>query len=87
MADARHGDSRNPLIRLAARTFDPIEDEPRDDEQPAGMRSIVQFTRALTSSDRARLQTQFGLMLTRYLPDLAYLEAVPPRVLALLRED
>jgi hypothetical protein len=88
MADARQGDSRGPLIRLAARTFDPIEDEPHDDEQSqAGMRSIVQFTRPLTSNDRAQLQKQFGLMLTHYLPDLAYLEAVPPHVLALLRED
>jgi hypothetical protein len=88
MADAMQGDNGGPLIRLAARTFDPVEDERPEDEQVlAGTRSIVQFTKPLTPSDRARLQEQFGLALTRYLPDLAYLEALPLRVLARLRED
>jgi hypothetical protein len=86
MTEPRPG--KGPLIRLANRTFDPVEEEPGEDEQlRPETRSIVQFDRPLTPKDRARLQKTFGLTLTRYLPDQAYLEAVPSRVAAALEQD
>jgi hypothetical protein len=88
MADAEHVASPGPLIRLAVRTFDPRATEVADNEPLSPRtRSIVQFTRALTADDRARIQERFGLQLTSYLPDLAYLELVPPGDLARLRDD
>ena len=80
-----NGDDSAPMIRLAARTFDPVADEARDEEPTK--RSIVQFTRSLTEADKVRLKQEFGLALDRYLPDLAYLESVPPRSQERLKAD
>jgi len=47
---------------------------------PADTR-IVQFTQALSAQDITRLREQYGLALTVYMPNFAYVERVPPRML------
>jgi hypothetical protein len=58
--------------------------EPAPD--PADTR-IVQFTQALSVQDITRLRERYGLALTVYVPNYAYVERVPPRVLRRLRRD
>lgn len=80
-------DQTAQFIRLAGTTFDPPQGGDDDRETLAGAYSIVQFTRPLTADDRARLTGRYGLTLTHYVPDLAYLESVPTRAVGPLRDD
>lgn len=86
-------DERLP-IRLRGQEFDPVHDT-----APAGAadalradagettRYLVQFHRPLTTADRGRLQSGFGLRLVDYIPELSYLERLDPRVRARLAAD
>jgi hypothetical protein len=48
---------------------------------------IVQFIRPLTAEDRRRLQEEFRLQLSQYVPNLAYLERLAPDTIAALAEE
>jgi M6 family metalloprotease-like protein len=81
-------------IRLASMSFDPLQDKPEyGAERPVqwtpgpSTRSIVQFTKALTRQERARLQGEYGLTLTNYVPEYAYVENVRADVLQRLTRD
>lgn len=43
----------------------------------AGVRAVVQFRGPLTRADRRRVQREYGLALTDYVPESAYVESVP----------
>ncbi|MEV4514394.1 S8 family serine peptidase [Dactylosporangium sp. NPDC049525] len=82
------------LIRHAGRTMDPRTATPAraaasvaGRSPGAGVRSVVQFRRALTRDERARVQREHGLALTDYLPDGAYVESVPADRVADLERD
>jgi hypothetical protein len=49
--------------------------------------TIVQFTAALTQPDAARLRTEYGLKLDRYIRNLEYLERLPAETVERLRGD
>jgi hypothetical protein len=89
-------------IQVAGQRFDPLEaPAPRTPPQPATSQDrpardpdadpadtrIVQFTVPLAAADIARLRATYGLALTVYVPNLAYVERVPPGPLADLRRD
>ena len=89
-------DDREPSlpIRLATVTFDPLREQPKlpdelriDEAQPGPARFIVQFRKSLTPEERARLQTEYGLRLTEYIPEFAYLEAISAETLAALSRE
>jgi hypothetical protein len=81
-------------IRLGSIIFDPLEDKldlpeemrverPSKDPAPA----IVQFNQPLTREERARIQSRYGLKLTEYIPECAYLETVTAQTLDKLVAD
>ena len=72
-------------LRLAAMTFDPLEDiaklpeELRSAKVPeAGGAMIVQLKKSPTREERARLQSQYGMKLDDNVPECAYVETVGP---------
>jgi hypothetical protein len=81
-------------IRLATVTFDPLREQPKipdelriDEARQGPSPFIVQFRKSLTPEERAHLQTQYGLRLTEYIPEFAYLESVSAETLAALARD
>lgn len=78
-------------IHLKARVFDPLAGP---GELPAALRlaassaterRIVQFRAPLTRQQRELLRSEYGLKLTDYVPNLAYLERIPQETLGRLR--
>ena len=72
-------------VSIGRHTFDPAETrslrtrriEARSDDEPdPGDTRIVQFDRTLTGPDIDRLRADYGLALTAYLPNFAYVERV-----------
>lgn len=72
-------------VSIGSHTFDPAEtgplrrrrgEERATDEPDPNDTRIVQFVRPLTGPDIDRLREEFGLALTAYLPNLAYVERV-----------
>ena len=86
-------EQRRP-IRLGAFTFDPAEEEldlPRElrvGEPARGVAPyIVQFRKSLTQEERSRIQGEYGLRLTDYIPEFAYLEMTTLDTLEKLARD
>ncbi len=72
-------------VSIGRHTFDPAETRPlrtrrieaRSDSEPDPSDTrIVQFDRTLTGPDIDRLRADYGLALTAYLPNFAYVERV-----------
>ena len=81
-------------IRLAGFTFDPLTDKPviprtlRVETAPPGrVPTIVQFHNPLTREQRTKLQSLYGLKLSDYVPESAYLETITPETLRKLAAD
>ena len=80
-------------IHLRAYTFDPLRDPPqissdlRSEQARGPAYYIIQFTKSPTRADKARLQQAYGLRLTDYIPNFAYLEKVTPQKLAEVSTD
>lgn len=80
-------------IRLAAFSFDPLEgvDLPQElrVEKVSSDRApyILQFRKSLTRDERARIQGEYGLKLTDYIPEFAYLEMISRATLDKLSRD
>lgn len=81
-------------IRIADFNFDPVEeglDLPKelriDQTADTFTRYILQFRKSLTREERVRIQNEYGLKLTDYIPELAYLEMVSPDTLEKLSGD
>ena len=81
-------------IRLAGFSFDPLTETPdipeelRVEKVPEGPApTIVQFKKSLTREERVHIQTRYGLKLTDYIPEYAYLEAVTTATLRKLSTD
>jgi hypothetical protein len=75
-------------IRLAAFTFDPVEERARPARGVAHRKRSrrarplhLQFVKSLTRDERARVQGQYGLKLTDYIPELAYSERLSTQTL------
>lgn len=76
-------EEKKPIIRLAGFSFDPLTEKP---ELPEELRTekalmgpaptIVQFKKPLTREERAYIQGRYGLKLTDYVPDFAYVESL-----------
>ena len=76
----------NYEISLGTEVFDPLEDDAplrrrsigdRDEDAPdPNDTRIVQFVRPLTGPDIDRIRAEYGLALTAYVPNLAYVERV-----------
>jgi hypothetical protein len=82
------------FIRLEAATFDPLAEGPRIPDHllatstaKGGAPTIIQFTKALTREDRVRIQNRYGLKLTDYIPDFAYLEILDTAQVAKLAAE
>ena len=73
--------ARRRRAARAARTDAPARDAAAPEP------TIVQFERALNSADIERLRTDYGLGLERFLPNLAFLEALGSETLERLRQD
>jgi hypothetical protein len=76
-------------------TFDPLK-EKQDLAKDArigevtnkeAQRYIIQFKKSLNRYDRSRLQAQYGLKLTEYIPNFAYLETLTVDILKKLERD
>ena len=80
-ARRRAAAARRRRAARAARTDAPARDEAAPEP------TIVQFERALNSADIERLRTDYGLGLERFLPNLAFLEALGSETLERLRQD
>ena len=80
---AQTAPERDERILLRAAVFDPLKQPAYLAEQmappPAAVseRRIVQFHQPLTREQRQMLQSEYGLKLTRYVPNHAYIERVP----------
>lgn len=80
------------ILLRAVPPFDPLEDPPematalRLPAPEATERWIVQFQRPLTREERAMLTEEYGLALTDYVPNLAYVERLPPSALERVRQ-
>jgi hypothetical protein len=81
-------------LQLGKYAFDPVETklklEPelsirRAPEQPAYY--AIQFTKALTSQERNRIQNEYKLSLKEYVPNFAFLEKISPATLAAISKD
>ena len=79
------GEQNAFLVSIGRHTFDPAETralrarrvERRPDSAPdPNDTRIVQFERPLTGPDMDRIRADYGLALTAYLPNLAYVERV-----------
>lgn len=89
-----HPSTQDYRIYLRGYTFDPMSETPtvpsemRLSEAPGeAAYHIVQFTKSLTHAERARLRQVYGLRLTEYLPQLAFLEKMSARTLAAVSAD
>ena len=80
-ARRRAAAARRRRAARAARTDAPARDAAAPEP------TIVQFERALNSADIERLRTDYGLGLERFLPNLAFLEALGSETLERLRQD
>jgi hypothetical protein len=77
------------LVWFGARPFDPAKvagSTPAADA-PAATAFIVQFSAALTEPDMVRLRAEYGLALNSFVPELSYIERLPPDAVARVRED
>lgn len=81
-------------IQLASFSFDPLTEKPdipeelRVDKAPKGpVPTIVQFKKSLTREERVRIQGRYGLKLTDYIPEFAYVETVSTETLEKLASD
>lgn len=81
-------------LKLSEYTFDPLEDsldlpdELRIEEVPQEPAYyIIQFTKSLTQEEMIQIQGEYGLDLTEYVPEYAYLEKISPQTLAALSEE
>ncbi len=73
-------------LLLGLEPFDPVDVAPGA-LAPGKKATVVQFTAALTDPDVARLKSAYGLVLDRFIPNLAYLERVDDATVAQLRAD
>lgn len=85
---------KKQTIRLAGFSFDPLTETPdipeelrveKVPEEPAP--TIVQFKKSLTREERAHIQERYGLKLTAYVPDFAYLENLSSDTLQRLAQE
>lgn len=74
--------------------FDPLKEKPDLSEAPRMKKAtegiqpyIVQFYKPLTRDERVHIQTKYGLKLTEYIPDFAYLEIIATDILEKLEQD
>jgi subtilase family protein len=81
-------------LLIGTEPFDPREVAPRPSTataaatgQAARQATLVQFSAALTTPDADRLRAAYGLVLDRYIPNLAYLERLPAETVDRLRTD
>ena len=81
-------------LYLGGYVFDPVETKPNI---PAQLRTaempkepayfIIQFKKSLTRDERIRIKSRYGLRLTEYISNFAFLEKLNPQILsALLKE-
>lgn len=91
-AAAQEAPPEDLRIQLRAMTFDPLKPLPVRQSRMLLAASettdywIVQFERPLTREDRAMLTEQYGLSLTEYVPNQAYVERLPAASLASMQE-
>ena len=85
---------KKQLIRLAGFSFDPLTEKPDlpeelrvEKELKGTATTIVQFKKPLTREERAHIQGRYGLKLTAYIPEFAYLEKVSLDTLQKLTRD
>ena len=71
-------------VTIGTFRFDPA-DSLRD--EPGAGTWIVQFKATLGVTDAERMRSSFGLRLTDFVPQLAYIERISPDVAAKLRDD
>lgn len=81
-------------IRLMTYTFDPLTEKPdipkelRVEKAAKGqVPTIVQFKNSLTREERVYIQGRYGLKLTDYIPEFAYVETVTTETLEKLVGD
>ena len=88
---AQENPSQDLRIHLQTAVFDPLAGPPPMPEAlrlvspETTERWIVQFRRPLTREQRSMLIEKYGLKLTDYVPNLAYLERLPANALAQVR--
>src|SRR5687768_17508130 len=87
-------DQEKQPIRLATFSFDPLTEKPDVPEElrikkvPEGCApTIVQFKKSLTREERTHIQNRYGLKLTTYIPEYAYLEEMTAETLGKLSAD
>lgn len=87
-------EEKKQLIRLAGFSFDPLTERPdypeelRIEKTPEGPApTIVQFKKSLTREERAHIQYVYGLRLTDYIPDFAYVEMINSQTLEKIAGD
>ncbi|MEU5261519.1 S8 family serine peptidase [Amycolatopsis sp. NPDC021455] len=73
-------------LLIGPEPFDPIDVAPAA-PAPGKKATVVQFTAALTEPDVVRLKTAYGLVLDRFIPNLAYLERLDDATAARVRAD
>jgi hypothetical protein len=74
-------------LRLKSGTFDPLQSGSRKAAAAGPGWSIVQFQHALTRAERTTVQKKYGLRLTDYIPNFAYLERLDAQTAATLGSD
>lgn len=81
----------NSKIMLSSFVFDPLSDKQNLPKwQTKGHRKgimIIQFKKSLTHEERYHIQNDYGLKLTDYIPNFAYLEEVSAEQLRKLSRD
>ncbi|WP_372660217.1 S8 family serine peptidase [Amycolatopsis kentuckyensis] len=78
--------SQDFRLLIGPEPFDPVDVAPG--VLAAGKKAtVVQFTAALTEPDVGRLKSAYGLVLDRFIPNLAYLERLDDETVARVRAD
>jgi hypothetical protein len=74
-------------VAIGAFQFDPLEEQQFDEPSHDTNAWIVQFHAPLAGADASRLRREFGLRLSDYVPERAYVERMPKRRADALRDD
>jgi hypothetical protein len=87
------GKKKDVTLKLASFTFDPLTRKPSafkkllTNKKQDSTTRVIQFIKPLAQDEKNRIKIEYGLRLTDYVPDFAYLERIQSVTLERLSKD